>query len=137
MPCCCAPQDRLALRWVAKASRPLIDLYYPILARDVGQVVVASRAHDLPGVRASALGLIQVQLRTRSGQPSAARPATGADGVTVGVAGLRREQRPYARGGTGVGRALLRRARAHSNLTCPQSDPQPHPSHRIDSRCES
>ncbi|MFE1344383.1 tyrosine-type recombinase/integrase [Streptomyces sp. NPDC058757] len=29
------PQDRLALQWVAKASRPLIDLYDPVLARDV------------------------------------------------------------------------------------------------------
>jgi hypothetical protein len=62
----------LALRWVAKASRPLIDLYDPVLARDVGQVVVASRAHDLPGVPPAALGLIQLQLRIRSGQPSAA-----------------------------------------------------------------
>ncbi|MFD5884527.1 tyrosine-type recombinase/integrase [Streptomyces sp. NPDC060334] len=29
------PQDRLALQWVAKASRPLVDLYDPVLARDV------------------------------------------------------------------------------------------------------
>ncbi|MER5992784.1 hypothetical protein [Streptomyces viridosporus] len=29
------PQDRLALQWVANASRPLVDLYDPVLARDV------------------------------------------------------------------------------------------------------
>jgi hypothetical protein len=28
-------QDRLVLAWVAKASRPLVDLYDPAVARDV------------------------------------------------------------------------------------------------------
>ena len=28
-------QDRLVLQWVAKASRPLVDLHDPVLAREV------------------------------------------------------------------------------------------------------